>query len=464
MMKLQWLGKLLAIGVTVMVLSMALLRIDYLVDERQRHQREAVSSVQQSLAGAQTVLGPVLHRECTETWEVSSGEGKDRRTEVKRVEHRMSATPAQLRVDASSQTDLRYRGLFKVNGYVAKLNLLASWTGLQALEPRPEHAGSALRCEPATMWLATSDVRGLRSAQVSVDGKLLPVQPGTQQQHPARGLHVVLSHLDTSGAVPAGGLTAQLTIDLLGTQQLSLVPVGDSTSWQLKSDWPHPSFGGRFLPNRREVGEQGFDASWSLNALATSAPRDVAHGAAAVCDGDQEQAAHGQGRKRCLDTLSVAFVDPVNPYSLSDRAIKYGLLFVLLTFTAVALSEALAGERVPRVHPIQYALVGTALCVFFLLLLSLSEHLSFGLAYAIAAAACVLLLGVYARSMLGSPRDGALFGGGMASLYGLLYMLLLREQTALVIGSIGLFAALAAVMLLTRRVNWYRLRTEAQQA
>ncbi len=457
-MKLQWLGKLLAIGVTVMVLSIALLRIDYLVDERQRYQREAVSSVQQSLAGAQTVLGPVLHRECTETWEVSSGEGKDRRTEVKRVEHRMSATPAQLRVDSSSQTDLRYRGLFKVNGYVAKLNLLASWSGLQALEPRAEHTGSVLRCEPATMWLATSDVRGLRSAQVSVDGKLLPVQPGTQQQHPAHGLHVILSQLDTSAAVPAGGLTAQLTIDLLGTQELSLVPAADSTSWQLKSDWPHPSFGGRFLPNRREVGEQGFDASWSLNALATAAPRDVVHGAAVICDGEQD------GRKRCLDTLKVAFVDPVNPYSLSDRAIKYGLLFVLLTFTAVALSEALASDRVPRVHPIQYALVGTALCVFFLLLLSLSEHLSFGLAYAIAAAACVLLLGVYARSMLGSPRDGVLFGGGMAALYGLLYMLLLREQTALVIGSIGLFAALAAVMLLTRRVNWYRLRTEVSQA
>jgi inner membrane protein len=147
---------------------------------------------------------------------------------------------------------------------------------------------------------------------------------------------------------------------------------------------------------------------------------------------------------------------------LSDRAIKYGLLFVALTFASVALAELLARSRVRRVHPVQYAMVGLTLCLFFLLLLSLSEHLAFATAYAVAASACVLLLGIYARHMLGSARDGWLFGAGMALLYGMLYLLLLREQTALVLGSVGLFAALAVVMLLTRRVDWYRLTATSQ--
>ncbi len=261
MNKWQWAGKLLAIGATVLLLSIALFRINFLVSERQQSQREAVASVQQSQAGAQTVVGPVLNRLCVETWEVSSGEGKERRTELKRVEHAMHATPTQLRVDASTTADPRYRGLFKVNGYVAKMNLLASWSSLSPLQPKRVQPRSTMACEPATMWLAASDVRGLRSAQASVDGQVLPVQPGTRHDAHPQGLHVVLATFDALGNVPDQALTAQVEVDLLGTQQLAIVPAADATTWQLKSDWPHPSFGGRFLPNRREVREQGFDAN-----------------------------------------------------------------------------------------------------------------------------------------------------------------------------------------------------------
>jgi len=152
--------------------------------------------------------------------------------------------------------------------------------------------------------------------------------------------------------------------------------------------------------------------------------------------------------------MSVAFIDPVNPYVLSDRAVKYDLLFIVLTFIAVGLVEVLSGRRV---HPVQYLLVGLALSLFFLLLLSLSEHLPFAQAYAAAASACALLLGVYAASMLGRRLAGLLFGLGIALLYGLLYALLQMEQNALVIGSVMLFAALATVMMLTRGIDWYAL-------
>jgi inner membrane protein len=156
----------------------------------------------------------------------------------------------------------------------------------------------------------------------------------------------------------------------------------------------------------------------------------------------------------CLDTMAVTFMDPVNPYVLSDRATKYAVLFIVLTFGSVALSEFM-GRR--RVHPIQYTLVGLALSMVFLLLLSLSEHIAFGHAYAVASASCVALLGFYGRFMLGSWRGGAAMGCGVAGLYGTLWTLLKMEQTALIVGSLLLFAALASVMVMTRRVDWYEL-------
>lgn len=447
-MRFQALGKALAIGATVLVLGIALARIGFLVDERRAYQQDAVHSVQQSLAGAQTLTGPVLQRQCSEEWEVVSGEGKERRLTTARRSFHLRLVPTRLAVASQSQTDLRYRGLFKVNGYSAHLDLDAQWADLSALQPQREHVASHVSCGAVSVWIATTDVRGVRGAQITVDGRALAVKPGTGNEAYAHGLRAELPGFAIDTPLPAS-LALKAVIDLIGTAEIGLVPVAETTEWKLQSDWPHPSFGGRFLPTRREVTDSGFNAVWSVSSLATTAPLDVVRNAAMAAD--KAKAA------QVLDTLSVSFVDPVNPYMLSDRAIKYGLLFVVLTFTAVLLAETLARGRVRRVHPVQYALVGLALCLFFLLLLSLSEHLAFGIAYAIASAACVLLLGFYGRHMLGSLRDGLWFGTGMALLYGLLYLLLLREQTALVLGSIGLFGALAAVMLLTRRVDWYRL-------
>jgi inner membrane protein len=449
-MRNAWLAKTLAVGITIVFLSMALMRIGFLVQERQEYQRQAVESVQQGTAGAQTLIGPLLTRQCLEEWTVLSGVGKTSRSENMRRDVVMRAVPTRLEVRGQSTTDLRYRGLFKVNGYVTRLNLKAEWDEFTPLLPLRENTGSRLSCRPAVMWLSTTDVRGLRSAQLRVAGQPVAVKPGTGQEAYSSGWHAELPSFPGDASVPAEPLKAEITLDLVGTAQLSLVPVAQSSLWSLQSDWPHPSFGGRFLPNRREVGERGFTAHWELGSLATTAPREVLRGAP-VCAANQNAA------KPCLDTLTVNFVDPVNPYTLTDRAIKYGMLFVLLTFVAVALAETLARGRVRRVHPVQYALVGATLCLFFLLLLSISEHLHFEWAYALASGACALLLSYYARHMFGRARDGVLFGAGIAALYGLVYVLLVQEQAALVVGSLGLFAVLGLVMLLTRQVDWYRL-------
>jgi inner membrane protein len=473
-MRFPLLSKVAAIGLVVALLALVLARIGALVDERSARQQEAVRSVQQSLAGAQTLLGPLIQRQCTESWDVSSGEGKYRSTSTERRSIELHLTPRTLRVQGELGAEARYRGLFKVNGYNAKLVLDAQWpSDLDAkLLPQREHKGSVLRCDDPVLQLAFSDVRGVRRVAATLDGQAAPVLPGTQHARYTQGVHIALPALGLRQPTPGPGLTAHLELDLVGTAALSLVPTADDTQWQVHSDWQHPSFGGRFLPVSRDIRADGFSAEWRVSSLASSAGADAVAGAsvcgvdtralaapehnsqdAAVTMADPRDTAAG----RCLDTLDVAFIDPVNPYVLSDRATKYGMLFIGLTFLALALAEVLSSGRVRRVHPVQYALVGLALSLFFLLLLSLSEHLSFGLAYGLSSAACAALLAVYAAHALGGRRAGLGFGAGMGLLYGLVYLLLQQEQTALVIGSLGLFAAVAAVMWLTRRVNWYSL-------
>lgn len=478
-MRFPLLSKVGALALVAVLLSIALARISFLVDERAARQAEAVRSVQQSHAGAQTLLGPLLYRQCTEEWDVVSGTGKERSTSVERKLTAFTATPTAVSVDSTLHNDPRYRGLFKVNGYAGHFAITADWAAAQPLRPSREHAGSRLQCQPVRLLLALGDVRGVRQAGVTLGegkGSAAEVRAGTQHPAYGQGFHVALP--EAAWALDAKAddapLHARIELDLVGTAALAMVPAADALRWKLKSDWPHPSFGGQYLPTDRHVLQDRFDATWQLSSLATSAPGDVAKGhplctlnanAAGVTGeeaGYDPRVPGGVTKGDCLDTLAVSFIDPINPYVLSDRATKYGLLFIALTFIAVALAEVLGRGRVKRVHPVQYALVGLALTLFFLLLLSLSEHIAFDLAYGVASAACVLLLGVYTAHMLGRRRDGLLFGGALGVVYGLLYVLLQREQTALVIGSVGLFAAVAAVMWLTRRVDWYRMVDEAR--
>jgi inner membrane protein len=306
------------------------------------------------------------------------------------------------------------------------------------LSPPAENPGGRVECGDVVAMFSASDARGLRDVELKRDGRTLSVKPGTTNAAHSAGLHAVL-------ALPRAGETLELnlSVELIGTQRLAVIPAAGSTAVSLQSSWPHPSFAGRFLPSEREINDSGFSARWQVSELASSAAADVVAG------------------KTNLDTLAVELIDPVNPYVMSDRAIKYGLMFIALTFVTVGLTELLTGRRV---HPVQYLLVGLALSLFFLLLLSLSEHLPFLVAYLIAAGAAAAVLTQYAAAMLGGWLRGLAFGGGIALLSGALYVLLSREQTALVIGAVLLFAVLAGVMTLTRKLDWYRLGGERDAA
>jgi inner membrane protein len=249
----------------------------------------------------------------------------------------------------------------------------------------------------------------------------------------------------------AGGIRAPLagargggrfTIDLLlkGGRGLSFLPLGEQTRVRMSSPWPAPRFSGAFLPATRELLSSGFQAEWYMVSLSRGYPQAWRQ---------------GEVRPQALQAsrFGVELMVPVDTYQKVLRSVKYGILFVLLPFLVFFLFEVFSGRKV---HAMQYLLVGFAECLFYLLLLSVSEHLGFGLTYLLAGLLTVALIAFYAGFALGDRRRGLLLAPVLATAYAFLYAALQSEDYALLIGSLGLFVILAGLMILTRKVDWYR--------
>lgn len=436
MKSLKLLLRFAIMGGLVLLLLIPLLMIRSVIADRERYRDEAARRVAQSSAGEQRFVGPLRYIPWTREIEVKVRDG-DGSTAVQRRREsgRLVQAPARLRVDGVLMPSERRIGLFKVPVYTWQAQVRAEFA------PMPyEAAPDRVYGRPYLAW-GISDVRGLTGEpSLSLDGRSVALENGSGDLATvSQGLHARLpAPRDAgSGMLPA---LADVTMDLrlAGTRALSVVPVGDSNQVALRSSWPRPAFGGEFLPAERQVDAAGFRAQWALSSLATGAQAQLAGG-------------------KPLDALRVDLVDPVDVYTQADRASKYGLLFVLLTFVGFVLLELI--KRL-RIHPAQYLLVGLALAIFFLLLLSLSEHIPFWQAYVVSAAACIGLQFFYLAGVLRSRALAAGFAALLTALYGVLYSLLASEDNSLLMGSLLLFGILAAVMWLTRRLDWYELGSQ----
>jgi inner membrane protein len=293
------------------------------------------------------------------------------------------------------------------------------------------------------LLVSLSDSRGIKSISPLGSAESQTVfEPGTQVNVLPQGIHAPL----TLAALQKAGLDAEFTLTLAGTSSLSLVPLGRSSELTLQSNWPHPNFLGNFLPDERKVTEKGFSARWRSTWFANNI-NSAFHYDDEILGEDK------------LPTFSTSLIEPVDHYQLTERAVKYAVLFIGLTFMAFFLFETLTGLRV---HPIQYLLVGAALVLFYLILLAFSEHFGFGTAYLLASIACSGLIAFYLSAVLRSRLRGALFAASLLMLYGVLYLLLQSEDNALVLGAGLLFAILAGIMLLTRKLDWYQVAGPAR--
>lgn len=433
-------SKVAFVALMTIAILVPLLMIRGVIHDRQMYRAQAVADIARSYAGAQAFAGPVLVVPYTETVEVEDPTPYEPNRKVPRARTAYwTFFPTTLDVRGPLRPGTRKRGLHEV--------LVYEWQGRAKarFDVRiPEDAGATDR-RIGKPWLgyAISDVRGLRaSPRLLVNGRYMTLEEGLGSRD-APGLHVRL-------AAPAAGqsltLDTDLDIRLGGTESLALVPLGKSNRFHLDSSWRHPSFGG--TSPRHDIDASGFRADWEIASVASTAQRQFLEGRSLPELGESVAGMRG------LDAVGVSLIDPVDIYTQADRATKYGLLFVLLTFVGFFIFELI--KQLP-IHPIQYGLVGLSLAIFFLLLVSLSEHIDFLYAYLIASAACIGLLGFYLSAVLRSTGRGLGFAAMLATLYAVLYGLLVSEDNALVLGAGLLFLVLATIMVVTRKVDWYQL-------
>ena len=420
----------IAIGALALILQIPVLFIRNIVWDRKDTRQEAIEEITSKWGKQQEVFGPFLVVPYLEQRTVQTEEGQPSKVEV--YEERATFLPRDLRVDGSLETEVRYRGIFEAPVYRSHLSFEGSFD-------RPDFSGWSISpadilWDRAELIMEVADPRAIKDA-VPVDwsGEEIEFEPGAGLRHTGRsGIHAPLGQrLDSET------FSFSYAFDLNGSVQLSFAPLGSNTEVNLRGDWTDPSFQGNWLPGSRQVSEEGFTSSWNIPYLGRGYPqrwRGVDH--------DEAIAASQFG----VDLLS-----PVDVRRQTERSLKYQMLFLGLTFLTVWLFEILTGMRL---HLIQYGLIGAALCLFYLLELSLGEHLGFAAAYVIAAAAVIMLVAAYAWAAMGSAQSGMVVGGVVMGLYGFLYVLLMLEEYSLLVGSVGLFLILAAIMYVTRHVDW----------
>jgi len=430
----------------MLLLLIALSFIGSIVSERKRLQAGVMDDIAKSTSHAQHILGPILvlpYQRTQHEWKTLD-DGRRVQQEYKTSGYHYFF-PRKFNYSAQFSTTQLQRGIYQARLYHNKGHLSGNFA-------IPENFGiqknlDEYQFDAAFLAIGISDVRGIGNTlavTLESDGKILAqprFAPGSKLEALGGGVHALLTDISLQ---TISNFDFSIQLDLQGTGRFWLAPLGRETEVTLTGDWSHPSFFGNFLPVEREVRADGFNARWKTNFFASNMQEYLQK--------TLQECGKNCDRSMTEKSFGVAFIEPVNQYRKTDRAIKYGLLIIGLTFAVFFLFEVL--KRLP-IHPMQYTFVGVALALFYVLLLSLSEHIGFLFAYIFSAAACTLLIGGYVSSVLGSAKRAATLVGLLLALYAVLYGLLGAEDYALLIGSILVFALLAAVMLLTRKLDWY---------
>lgn len=429
--------KMIVIGLLGLALLVPLGMVRLLISERQARRDEVSREVAAVWGQAQTLAGPMLTLPYRDRL-------RDEKGTVHEITRFASFLPETLEIQGEIEPEKRSRGLFEVAVYRADLSVTGTFK-------RPDF--SEWRIDPgdvfwddAFLTFGIPDMRGIRNG-TSLDwsGRSLPLSPGGGQAgFWETGLRAAVPGLGAGKAGDEYRFRFQLGIH--GSRQIRFLPAGRQTTVSLKSAWSDPSFSGAFLPDQRDVSPTGFTATWNVSYFGRGYPQQWR-------DSERDQLAPSSAVAG--SAFGVDLFLPVDGYQKSERSVKYGVLFLLLTFLTFFLYETFQPWSL---HPMQYFLVGSALCLFYLLLLSLSEHLPFGGAYAVASLATVGMIGTYSVAILRGAGRALWMTGILGLLYGYLYVLLQAEDYALLLGSIGLFVILALVMYVTRRIDWYTPR------
>jgi inner membrane protein len=411
------LARALLLAALTMALTVPLGLMGGIVTDRQGYEQEAVKNIRSSWGKSQTFTGPrilVPYKDKAGSWQVVF-------------------LPQKLTINGDVATEQRRRGLFAVSVYRTSLDVTAEFDTrlLQGVST----AGNELDWSAARLLVGVSEERSLSADTVEVDGQQIEWVPDTND-----ALASVQASLGRIDPAARDSLTVRFRIAFAGSGSVSIVPLGQRTEVTLTSSWRSPSFIGPYLPTAPTITRDGFKASWTTSALGRGYPQVWK-----PTPGETPQ-----GVTVLQSAFGVALINPVDAYRETDRAIKYGVLFIGLSFAACLLFELATGTQP---HALQYALIGLSLCVFYLLLLSFAEQIGFGPAYLVSAAAVAAQGAVYTGAVQRRVLPGLAFGAFLGVLYGALYALLQLEDVALLSGSLLLFALLSLAMWFTRNLH-----------
>jgi len=414
--------KIFVVSILALFLLIPAAMIRSLIQERQLNSETVVKEISGKWGNEQTVAGPVISVPFIGRTEV---DGKV--VVSKQYAHFL---PEQLNVSGTMEPEIRYRGIYKVIVYTTDLQITGAFKNPDFSEWKVDPTD--ILWDEAYVSLGIPDMRGIKNdLKIQFNGVDYEVTPGLDSQDILKQGVSARVKIDTSS-----NYTFSINLKLKGSSALNFVPLGKISKIEMQSSWTTPSFDGAFLPDNRQVGPAGFTADWTVLHLNRNFPQKWT----------------GSSYNIYESAFGVNLLFPVDHYQKSERAAKYALMFIALTFMVFLFSEILNRRKI---HPVQYILVGLALCVFYTLLISLSEQLGFTIAYALAALGTISLIGSYAFAIFNNRRQSMVLIGVLATLYIFLFTILQLEDYALIMGSIGLFVALAVVMRISRKVDWY---------
>ena len=411
-------------GGLILLMLIPTIFIQNLITEREARQKEVVQEVSSRWATSQTLTGPFLTVPYTESY--VNAENK-----VVTTKTQLIIPSDKLAVTGTVIPEERSRSIYKVLLYKARVNFSGNF---KPIWPADINIAN-IDLTNAKLCFSLSDYKGIEEeVAVNFDNRSLLLTPGLPIDALGEtGLSVPVSlSADSLNA----GIPFSMQIKIKGSEQLQFIPLSINSKFRLESKWPSPSFDGNILPDERNVSDSGFNAQWSFNRANLSFGTVVKAGEF----------------KPGNIAFGVSLVQPADQYNKTMRSVKYAILLIGLTFALFFIIELM--QKRPF-HPVQYVLVGVALVIFYTLLLSISEYLSFDMAYLIAASATVLLITLYAKSHFESWKSAGVLGTLLSCLYGFIFILIRLEDTALIVGSIGLFVILALVMFASRKINWY---------
>lgn len=411
-------------GVLILVMLIPTIFIDNLVHERQARQAEVANEVSDKWAQAQTITGPYIYL----PYKVATID-KDKKV-LEALSH-LLVIPENLLVNGQVSHELRLRSIYKVLLYKAAL----SNTGNFQFQLPKEIDRSMIQWQDAKICYGLSDFKGIEQRLIinfkGADYELSPGLPVNDLNDKGLSAFIPLAPGDEGKK-----MEFRINLRIKGSEQLHFIPLSGDSRFTLKSTWTNPSFDGNNLPSVRTVNDSGFTAMWTFNKANLpfgTVLRDFKY--------DEKSLAFG-----------VTMIQPADGYAKTNRCIKYAILFIGLTFSLFFIIELMQKKAV---HPVQYILIGLALIIFYTLLLSISEFIPFDFSYLIAAIATILLISLYAYGHFRSRKTAGIFASVLSLLYGFTFVLIRLEDTALLIGSIGLFIILAIAMYFSRKINWY---------